>query len=237
MSKLIYENIDNWSNIVQSKLYPLTCFICEQQGHNGLDLCSHCLNDLKPITPSCSICNIQLTTKSSICGRCLKTPPSFDQIISLYQYEGIAQFLLQSLKFQARHSCARTMGKLMARHFTQLNKQPDLLLAVPLHAKRLRERGFNQSELIVQYIQKALDAPLNQHSLKRVVNTASQTTLKPPERRKNLKNAFHYTPVKDINSVAIIDDVVTTGSTANEIAKTLKKQGVQHVEVWSFARA
>jgi ComF family protein len=129
------------------------------------------------------------------------------------------------------------MGKLMARHFTQLNKQPDLLLAVPLHAKRLRERGFNQSELIVQYIQKALDAPLNQHSLKRVVNTASQTTLKAPERRKNLKNAFHYTPVKDINSVAIIDDVVTTGSTANEIAKTLKKQGVQHVEVWSFARA
>jgi len=229
--------MNNWSNIIQSKLYPSTCFICDQPGYNELDLCQQCLQDLNSATRSCIICDIALTTESSICGRCLKKPPSFDSITSLYQYEGIAQFLIQSLKFQAKHSCARTMGLLMAQHIKALNKQADALMPVPLHAKRLNERGFNQSELIAQYIQKAIGVPLIQHSLKRVVNTTSQATLKANERRKNLKNAFSYSSTQNIQSVAIIDDVVTTGSTANEIAKTLKKQGVQRVEIWAFARA
>lgn len=129
------------------------------------------------------------------------------------------------------------MGLLMAQHIKALNKQADALMPVPLHAKRLNERGFNQSELIAQYIQKAIGVPLIQHALKRVVNTTSQATLKANERRKNLKNAFSYTSTQNIQSVAIIDDVVTTGSTANEIAKTLKRQGVQRVEIWAFARA
>jgi len=229
--------MDNWSNIIHSSLYPSTCFICDQQGHNELDLCQSCLRDLKSVELSCAVCDIELTTESSICGRCLNTTPSFDQIVSLYQYEGIAQFLIQSLKFQAKHSCARTIGKLMAQHIKTLDKNPDALMVVPLHSKRLIERGFNQSELIAQYIHDELGTPLIHHHLKRVVNTTSQTTLKASERRKNLRNAFRYDPPHGIKSVAIIDDVVTTGSTANEIAKTLKKHGVQHVEIWAFARA
>lgn len=229
--------MDNWSNIIQSSLYPSTCFICDQQGYNELDLCLHCLQDLRSATLCCIICDIELTSKSSICGRCLKTTPSFDRITSLYQYEGIAQFLIQSLKFQAKHNCARTMGKLMAQHIKTLDRTPDALMAVPLHSQRLKERGFNQSELIAQHIHEEIGTPLIHHYLKRVVNTTSQTTLKASERRKNLRNAFSYNPIKNIKSVAIIDDVVTTGSTANEIAKTLKKQGVHHVEIWAFARA
>lgn len=229
--------MDNWSNIVQSNLYPSTCFICDQQGHNELDLCLNCFQDLRSSALSCAICDIELATESSICGRCLKQTPSFDQITSLYQYEGIAQFLIQSLKFQAKHSCARIMGQLMAQHFKTLNKNPDALIAVPLHSKRLRERGFNQSDFIAQHIHNELGIPLIQHRLKRVINTISQTALKANERRKNLKNAFSYKSMQGINSIAIIDDVVTTGSTANEIAKTLKKQGVQRVEIWAFARA
>ena len=229
--------MNNWSNIAQSSLYPFTCFICNQAGHNELDLCQPCLLDLHPIELRCNICDIELTTESSTCGRCLQTTPYFDRITTLYRYDGIAQFLIQSLKFQSKHSCARTMGTLMARHFNKLGKQPDALIAVPLHPKRLRERGFNQSTYIARYIHKELNIPLIHQALKRVVNTTSQATLKAAERRKNLNNAFYYEATGKIKSVAIIDDVVTTGATANEIAKTLKQQGVQRVEIWAFARA
>lgn len=123
------------------------------------------------------------------------------------------------------------------QHVKKKANKPDVLLAVPLHSKRLSERGFNQSELIAEHIHKGTGIPLMHHQLKRTINTQSQTSLKAAERRKNLKDAFQYSGVNTIKSVAIIDDVVTTGSTANEIAKTLKQHGVERVEIWAFARA
>ncbi|MFT6217976.1 MAG: ComF family protein [Cycloclasticus pugetii] len=125
----------------------------------------------------------------------------------------------------------------MGQHFKTLEKLPDALIAVPLHPKRLKERGFNQAELIAQHIHKELNIPLVSPDLTRIINSTSQTSLKASERRKNLKNAFCYEPSIELRSIAVIDDVVTTGSTANEIAKTLKKKGVQQVEIWAFARA
>ncbi|MGB1647553.1 MAG: ComF family protein [Cycloclasticus sp.] len=237
LSKSFLKNIDNWSTTAQSVLYPPTCFICEQQGHNGLDLCLPCFKELKPARYSCLICDIKLPAESSLCGRCLKNPPSFDQVITLYRYKGLAQHLIQSLKFQSKHSCARILGQLMAHYFKSLKKNPDALIAVPLHPKRLRRRGFNQCDLIAQHIHHELGIPLIHNQLKRIINTQSQVTLTAKERQKNLNNAFRYLPAHDIKTIALIDDVVTTGSTANEIAKTLKKQGVQQVEIWAFARA
>ncbi|MGB0320122.1 MAG: ComF family protein [Cycloclasticus sp.] len=125
----------------------------------------------------------------------------------------------------------------MAHYFKSLKKNPDALIAVPLHPKRLRRRGFNQCDLIAQHIHHELGIPLIHNQLKRIINTQSQVTLTAKERQKNLNNAFRYLPAHDIKTIALIDDVVTTGSTANEIAKTLKKQGVQQVEIWAFARA
>jgi len=236
LSKLFSSKLNNCLNIAQSHIYPFTCFICNQAGHNS-DLCHACSQDLHQVEQTCPICDIELTTDSNACGRCLKTTPHFDKITSLYRYEGTAAFLIQSLKFKAQHSCAKIMGELMADHMANLNKQPDALMAVPLHPKRLRERGFNQSHFLTEYLKKHLNIPDHSDCLTRIVNTSSQSSLKAPERRSNIKNAFRYEPIKGINSVAIIDDVVTTGSTADEIAKTLKSQGVERVEIWAFARA
>ncbi len=129
------------------------------------------------------------------------------------------------------------MGTLMAQHISTLKTKPDALIAVPLHSSRLKERGFNQSDEIALYLKKQLDIPLLNQHLKRVIDTVSQASLKAPERRKNLNNAFQYQHTDGTDFIAIIDDVVTTGSTANEIAKTLKKTGVKRVEIWTFARA
>jgi ComF family protein len=237
LSKLIYKKLNNCLKVAQSRLYPYTCFICDKPGHNGLDLCNACLQNLHSNQHSCLTCDIELASNNVTCGRCLKTTPYFDKITSLYRYEGIAQFLIQSLKFQAKHSAARIMGTLMAAEFKFLETKPDALIAVPLHAKRLKERGFNQSEQIAQHIHQTLGIPLLSHALKRTVNTASQSSLNTHQRRKNIKGAFDYRVQANIQRVAIIDDVATTGSTVNEIAKTLKKSGVERIEVWVFARA
>ncbi|PHS72438.1 MAG: phosphoribosyltransferase [Cycloclasticus sp.] len=242
MSKLIPSKVNIWLNNAQTYIYPHTCFLCDQPSSTSMDLCTTCLNDFHSIDQRCTYCDIELSgvslvTTNLVCGRCLKTTPYYDKIRTLYRYSDATRFLIQSLKFNAKHSCARTIGTLMARHFSHLNEKPDALIAVPLHPKRLIERGFNQSDLIAQYIQQTLDVPMISHQLQRVTNTVSQSTLKAPERRKNLTNAFRYELLKTYPSIAVIDDVVTTGSTANEIAKTLKKAGVKRVEIWAFARA
>jgi len=237
LSKLISEKLDNWSKLAQCNLYPATCFICNNPGHAQMDLCQPCLQELQTIPSSCSVCGVEISQSDSLCGKCLKTKPYFDKVITPYRYQGTARFLIQSLKFQKKHCCARIMGTLMAQHISRQETKTDALIAVPLHPTRLKERGFNQSEEMAQYLHKQLNIPVMHSTLKRTINTVSQASLQAPERRKNLKNAFHYQQKEGVHSVAIIDDVVTTGSTANEIARTLKQAGVKHVEVWAFARA
>lgn len=230
--------MNNWLNKIQQIFYPYTCFICNKAGENELDLCGQCHKDLKKMGPVCQICGIAMQSKQLFtCGRCLAKKPHFDSITTLYEYDETSKQLIQALKFNSKYNCARTMGKLMSEHFQLNDTLPDAILAVPLHKKRRRERGFNQAQLIAQHIHQQLDIPLFNNACTRTINTASQTTLKAKERRKNLRNAFSYNSLQIINSIAVIDDVVTTGSTANEIARTLKKAGVKHVEIWRFARA
>lgn len=245
--KYFHTDMNNWSNKIQSKLYPYTCFLCGETGDNSLDLCNECLSQFKSIHSSCTQCGIALnnsygphkpnTSKNSICGACLKKPPSFDQVKTLYHYEGAARFLIQSLKYQNKHSCARTMGTLMAKHLSSQTIKPDAIIPIPLHRKRLLQRGFNQAAEIANYLQHSKNHRLQNKILKRVINTAQQMSLKAPQRKKNMQGAFSCQPVSKLPYIILIDDVITTGSTANEAAKTLKKAGVKRVDVWAFARA
>jgi len=235
--KIYLNKMNDWLKKAQQCVFPAHCFICNHAGHDSLDLCAACLQDLIPLEQSCSICSIELTTQQHICGRCLQSTPNFDRVEALYRYQGHAQFLIQQLKFHSKYCCAKIIGTLMASHLNLLNKAPDALMAVPLHKKRMIERGFNQSELIAQHLHQQLNIPLLSSHVKRIRHTDNQSSLSANERRKNIHQAFSYRSAANINSVAIIDDVVTTGSTANELAKTLKKAGVKHVEVWVFARA
>lgn len=245
--KYFHADVNNWSNKIQSNLYPYTCFLCGTAGDNKLDLCNDCLSEFKSMHSCCSRCGIALDNrynhqksnaiKHLVCGACLKKPPSFDQVKTLYHYEGAPRFLIQSLKYQNKHSCARTMGTLMAAQLNTQAAKPDAFIPIPLHIKRLRQRGFNQATEIANYLQHSIGYRSQNKILKRVINTAQQMNLKAPQRKKNMRGAFSCQPAKHLPYVILIDDVVTTGSTANEAAKALKKAGVKRVDVWAFARA
>jgi len=145
--------------------------------------------------------------------------------------------LITTLKFRADYKNARLLGLLLAEHLQKTAEKPDCILPVPLHKSRYRERGFNQSIEIARTVAKELQIPLDLNSCRRHRDTPHQTALSGKQRRKNMKNAFSI--IKPINAqhIAILDDVMTTGSTVHELAAVLKKAGVSRVDVWVCARA
>ena len=232
--------MNNWSNSIQEWLYPPTCLLCGRDGHGGHDLCAGCRADLPWLGRACRRCGEPLpeaAPEDIPCGRCLKKPPPFDAVHTLFRYEASARELITGLKFRARHPAARLLGELMAERFAGCAEKPDLLIPVPLHRNRYTARGFNQAIELARPIARRLEIPLSLSDCIRSRATAPQADLLADERRRNLKNAFNLRRPLEAEFVALIDDVVTTGATASALAKVLRKAGVARVEVWACARA
>lgn len=172
-----------------------------------------------------------------LCGRCQSRTPAFDQTFAPFLHQGSIRHLITSLKFNADYKNARLLGQLLAEHVKQSAEMPDFLLPVPLHKARYRRRGFNQSIEIARHVANELEIPLDITSCRRHRDTPHQTGLAAKKRRKNLNKAFSLVKPIKAQRIAILDDVMTTGSTAHELALLLKKAGVSHVDVWVCARA
>ncbi len=231
----------------RSHLNPLnylgSCALCSDPGDNGLDLCRPCLGDLPLNGFACRRCALPLPLPANpllvgLCGRCLLTRPAFDRVISPYRYEVPCDFMVAQLKFAGKRYFARVMGALLATHLSRvLERMPDVIVPVPLHTDRLRQRGFNQSGQIATHIARQLACRQDSALLERTRNTAAQMELPARKRRQNVRAAFRVCKSVDAACIALVDDVVTTTSTANEIARVLKQAGAAEVQVWSFARA
>jgi ComF family protein len=234
------KTVYNWLDIIQDFLFPPTCLLCGSPGFESLDLCHSCYDHLPRNTQCCFQCADFLETTSTtsvLCGRCLSKPPAFDRTYAPFIHQGVIRHLITKLKFNAQHPNARLLGLLLADHVRSLAKMPDYILPVPLHKTRYRQRGFNQAFEIATVMAKQLDIPLAINQCQRSRDTPHQTQLSAKQRRKNIKNAFTLIKPIDANHVAIVDDVMTTGSTAHELASLLKKSGVGKVDVWVCARA
>ncbi|MDD1611111.1 MAG: ComF family protein, partial [Methylococcaceae bacterium] len=144
---------------------------------------------------------------------------------------------IAGLKFSANYKNARLLGVLLAEGLTQNSHLPDCIMPVPLHKARYRERGFNQSIEIARAAGKALQIPVDVYSCIRHRDTPHQTQLTAKQRRSNMKNAFSIIKPITARHIAIVDDVMTTGSTVHELAVVLKKAGAARVDVWICARA
>lgn len=213
--------------------------LCEAVSDNSLSLCLACQQDLPWLLHCCKRCALPLEDqKRIVCLQCEIEPPIFDSAICALHYSSPVDYLIKRLKFGRQLSHSKVLGTLLSQHLSQ-NKiaTVDALLPVPLHKSRLRKRGFNQALELARELRKKQKIPLLK-GVKRVVNTTAQTLVKGENRAVNLQGAFAFeSSVSVPKHVAIIDDVITTGSTSNELAQLLKAAGVAHVSVWAVARA
>ena len=173
-----------------------------------------------------------------MCGRCLKKPPAFTRGIALYRYAPPADHLVRLAKFHQQPGQARALGRTLATRVLNVSR-PDVIAPVPLHATRLRERGYNQALEIARPVARALHVPLAPRLLARTRPTPPQTGLDRRARERNLRNAFAVVDVSQVRGkiIALIDDVMTSGSTADAAARALKRAGAKSVMVWVVARA
>ncbi len=222
------------------RLYPPTCVLCGASGNDGLDLCAGCLADLPADRDCCSRCALPLPAGQPIgalCGECQRRPPPFHVCHAAFRYEDPLPALVSGVKFHARLNLARLLGLCLADALREKDAlMPALILPVPLHRKRLRERGYNQALEIARTVGRELDVTVDTHSCTRILATARQAGLEQKERRRNVRGAFKLESPLDVEHLAILDDVVTTGSTVSELAGVLLKAGVKRVDVWAVAR-
>lgn len=216
--------------------FPHTCVLCSARTHREIDLCVACENDLPIIQYGCSLCGVSLPISQNLCGQCLQHFPCFDKTIVLFSYEEPITKLIIDLKFHHQLIYAKILGLLMARKLNT-TALPECIIPVPLHKKRLRERGFNQALEIAKPISKILNIPIDRYSAQRTRETEPQSLTHAKERKKNVKNAFQIKPTFKANHVAIVDDVMTSGHTVNELSQALKKAGVKQIDIWCAARA
>lgn len=226
-----------------NRLLPPICLLCDNPLYHTEAICQPCQQDLPILPQHCPQCAQFLPTATPAglkCGQCLTSPPDYAKTYALFPYASPIMQLIIRLKFQHQLPIARALGILMAeRIHTEWyvgKPLPDLILPIPLHARRLRERGFNQALEIAKPLSRRLKLPLDRHGVKRIRNTAAQSGLTASARLLNMKNAFHTTVDYSGLTVAIIDDVVTTGNTVNECSRLLKNRGAAGIDVWCVAK-
>lgn len=214
-------------------LFPLRCPVCDGIVRPaGEKICLECIGALRMLTPPwCMKCGKKLAEEGEYCRDCRNKKHDFERSRALYAYEGAARSIYR-FKYGGRREYADFFGEQIAEYLGSYikNIQPDALLPVPLHRKRKAARGYNQAELLARAVGKRLDVPVYGGFLTRVKNTAPLKYQNPKERQNNLKKAFNIVQndVK-LDKVIIIDDIYTTGSTMDEIARTLKEAGVKEV--------
>jgi ComF family protein len=221
------------------------CVLCNQPSGAGV-VCPGCRDDLPWLGAGCVACGIPLPAAAAPgnCVRCAAGRPARVRVRAALVYEYPVDRLITGAKFHRQLHLARALGELLAFSMMETQRPPnreappfDLLVPVPLHRRRLAARGYNQALEIARPVGEALGLELAPRLCERVRDTAEQTGLTAVERRRNLRDAFVVTGDCAGARVAVLDDVVTTGSTAAAVAKAFRQAGAAQVEVWAVARA
>ncbi len=231
--------VDGWAAHVLRALLPLTCLLCGARGARGRDLCEGCARDIPVNDCCCPRCALPLNKPAPLCGECLDREPPFASAWVPFRYAHPLDLLEARFKFRGDLAAGRVLADLMIeRAIVNPQTRPELMVAVPLHASRLRTRGYNQAWELAKALSAALGIPTARDLLVRTRATAAQTGLDAAARRRNLRRAFAVAKSADLpDHVALIDDVMTTGATLRECARTLRRAGVARVDVWALARA
>lgn len=228
-------------------LFPPLCHCCKSfiPGQAEIHICADCEEKIRVIdSPLCPVCGLPHAREGGIdhlCGTCLTTSRPFERARSALRFEGPVQDLIHRFKYGKKAHLSRPLGLLASRFLECLrtDASADLVVPVPLHDRRLMERGFNQAQLIGAVLAKRWKIPLSVDNLRRIRWTEPQTGLAAADREKNVRGAFGVVRPErfDGKRLLLIDDVFTTGSTVTECARAMKRAGAREVSVLTVARA
>jgi ComF family protein len=217
------------------------CLLCGLAAGQAADICAPCAAGLPRIESHCPHCGLPISAAYP-CGQCLLDPPPYSRCIAPLLYQAPIAQLIARFKYGGQLACGRLLcDELLCRLLSEPALSADLIVPVPLHWRRRWTRGFNQAEIIGDELSRTLGIPLRADLLTRSRSTPPQQSLSARQRRRNLRAAFalrgprHGQDLAGLD-IALVDDVVTTGATAAEIARLLLTAGARSVQVWCLAR-
>lgn len=206
-------------------------------------ICTACQEDLPWLGSACRQCALPMPESGLLCGHCQHNPPAFSQVVTPFRYAFPLDSLIPAFKYQHKLTYGRLLARLLLQaivHHYQEHEQalPDLVIPLPLHRARQAQRGYNQALELARPIARQLGLPLDRHILLRQRATTAQQGLDAQARRQNLQGAFACRQPQRLagKHVALVDDVVTTGTTVNEASRILVAAGAASVSVWCIAR-
>jgi len=229
-------------------IYPRICLVCKNKLGSGMGIdnlvCLECWGKIKKnCPPFCHSCGRHLEKNNlakNICPTCLKRPGNFDRAFSPCVYEGVTKILIHEFKYGRKDYLGVVLNKLLAEFIREYDlplNELDFIVPVPLHSTRLREREYNQAEILSTNIAREFNKVVACDVLIRNRNTKTQTELEPEQRLHNVRGSFFVKKAEKINkkNLLLVDDVLTTGATSSEAAGTLKAAGANIVFVLTLA--
>lgn len=219
-----------------------TCLLCDERTDATLPICVACEAELPWLGEQCLCCALPLPMADLTCAQCSRQTPAFNTVLAPWHYDFPIDSLVTRFKHQSQwpmgHLLAELLGHYLQHRFDDGLPRPDCLLPVPLSPKRLRQRGYNQAAMLASWLSRQLQLPVDEHSLLRIRDTPAQQGLDAKARKRNLRGAFALADAEKLKGrhVALVDDVLTTGSTAEAIAQLLIRAGVKRVDVYCLAR-
>ncbi len=215
-------------------LLPMHCEVCQLplcKPYPDSGICQHCALSFAP-QPRCKCCGLPTNYEVDACGQCLIRPPSWHRLYCVGDYQAPLSGYVHQLKYERQFWQARKLASLLE---PCIDESPQLITSVPLHWRRQLYRGFNQSELIARYLAQRVMVPYR-GLFKRARSTSQQQGLTRSERRSNLARAFKLQGKVEVQHVAIVDDVLTTGSTVQHLCELLLEAGVKRIDIYCICR-
>lgn len=214
-------------------LLPQDCSVCGQGSGDRL-VCAACEADLPHLAgPLCTVCALP-SPGGTHCGACQSRPPHFDATTAAFRYAFPIEHVVQRLKYRHRLPLADWLAGALAARIG--NPDVDCIVPLPLSAPRMRERGFNQAQELARPLARKFGLPLASDACIRVLDNAPQASLPWKARQANIRHAFECRLDLSGKTIAVVDDVMTTGATLNEFARVLKQHGAARVQNWVIAR-
>lgn len=224
-------------NTCQNKTYiPIACILCDKYNSKHQMICDDCYNLLTILGHACTQCSKPLcSTSQKLCADCQQNPPAYTKVFTAFLYEEPLKMLIHNFKYHGNIFLTSFLTELLLKAPIS---QTDLglIIPTPLSKKSMQNRGYNQSAILAKSIAKKLKTPYSDNYLQKIINTPKQVSITGYQRRNNLNNAFKCIK-SNYKTITVIDDLLTTGSTANAIASTLKTNGVETINIWCCARA